>query len=70
MKTLELPARELDVQAVGVLAPVTPFEQLLSLLPQLSMQERGRLRYLLTRPGNHSPEERSKVGTNVVQGAK
>ncbi len=47
------------------------FERVLKLLPHLSAEERGRLRHLLVQSGNHRPmEDRHKVGTNVVQGAK
>ena len=48
--------------------PPTPFEQILALLAQCSEQERGRLRYILTRPGQHKPGDPAKVGTNVVGG--
>lgn len=47
---------------------MTPLEQVLRLVAQLSPQERGRLRHLLAQAGSYSVGDPSKVGTNVVQG--
>lgn len=47
---------------------MTPLEQILALLAKLNEQERGRLRFLLTRAGNHRLGDPKLVGTNVVQG--
>lgn len=43
------------------------WEQMLRILPLLSEQERGRLRFILTRPGAHRPADGSTVASNVVQ---
>lgn len=49
----------------------TAYEQVMKLLPQLSAEERGRLRHLLVQSGNHRPmDPRRKVATNVMHGAK
>lgn len=48
---------------------MTPYEQVLKLLTQLTAEERGRVRHTLVQAGNHRPIDPKKpVGTNVVQG--
>ncbi len=41
---------------------------LMSLIPRLDTEQRGRLRAILIQAGMHAPQDRSRLGTNVIGG--